>query len=61
VRIELTVDASGNVVQVRLVEGLGHGLDEAAVEAARGYRFEPARRCGKAVAATFTIAIRFAL
>jgi protein TonB len=59
--VELTVDATGAVAQARVVEGLGHGLDEAAIEAARTYRFEPATRCGKAVSATFTIAIRFTI
>jgi protein TonB len=61
VRVELTVDATGAVVRARIVEGLGHGLDEAALEAVRGYKFEPAVRCGKAVSATFTIAIRFVI
>jgi protein TonB len=61
VRVELTVDATGAVTQAKVVEGLGHGLDEAAIEAARTYRFEPALRCGKAVSATFTISIRFTI
>ena len=46
---------------VRVIEGLGHGLDEAALEAARGSTFEPATRCGKPIATTFTIGMRFSL
>lgn len=61
VRVELTVDEQGAVTAARVLEGLGHGLDEAAVEAVRGASFAPATRCGKPVAATFTVAIRFAL
>jgi len=33
----------------RIVRGLGHGLDEAAVRAAQQIRFKPARRDGQPV------------
>lgn len=59
VRVELTVDASGRVTKARVLEGLGHGLDEAAVETARAATFEAGTKCGKPVPATFIIAIRF--
>jgi protein TonB len=61
VRVEVSVSAEGTVTGVKLLSGLGHGLDEAALEAARRASFEPAKRCGKAVAATFVIAMRFSL
>jgi protein TonB len=61
VRIEVTVDATGKVSGARVLEGLGHGLDEAALAAARGATFEPGTKCGKPTSATFVIAIRFAL
>lgn len=59
VRVELTVDENGRVVEVRVLQGLGYGLDEAALAAARAATFEPALRCGKATRATFTISMRF--
>jgi protein TonB len=59
VRVELTVDETGTVVSVRVLSGLGYGLDEAAVAAAKRATFEPALRCGKATRATFTISMRF--
>jgi len=59
VRVELTVDEHGRVVSVRVVQGLGYGLDEAAVAAAQGATFEPALRCGKPTRATFVIGMRF--
>lgn len=59
VRVELTVDETGKVVAVRVLQGLGYGLDEAALAAARSATFEPALRCGKATRATFTISMRF--
>jgi periplasmic protein TonB len=61
VRVELTVDETGQVVEAKVLESLGYGLDEAALEAARASRFEPATRCGKAARTTFVIGIRFAL
>jgi protein TonB len=59
VRVELTVDETGRVVGVRVLTGLGYGLDEAAVAAAERASFEPALRCGKPSRATFTISMRF--
>jgi periplasmic protein TonB len=59
VRVELTVDESGRVVNVRVLTGLGYGLDEAAIAAAERASFEPALRCGKPARATFTISMRF--
>lgn len=61
VRVEITVDERGRVANVRVLEGLGHGLDEAALAAARAATFEAATRCGKPVAATFTVSMRFSL
>jgi protein TonB len=61
VRVELTLDETGAVVAVKVIEGLGYGLDEAALEAARNARFEPATRCGTPTRTTFTIGIRFSI
>jgi protein TonB len=61
VRVELTVDASGVVTDAKVLESLGHGLDEAALASVRAATFEPALLCGKPVEATFVVSIRFAL
>lgn len=61
VRVEVSVGADGSVTSARVISGLGYGLDEAALAAARRATFEPATRCGKPVAATFVIAMRFSL
>lgn len=61
VRIELAIDDRGEVTDARIVDGLGYGLDEAALAAARRLRFSPAQRCSRAVAAPFVIAMRFVL
>jgi protein TonB len=61
VRVQLTVDESGRVVDVKLLQGLGYGLDEAALAAAKRAELEPAVRCGKPARATFNISMRFTL
>ncbi|MBZ5528150.1 MAG: TonB family protein [Acidobacteriia bacterium] len=47
--IDLIFLASGKVQVLRVARGLGHGLDEAAMEAAREIKFKPAKREGEAV------------
>jgi protein TonB len=61
VRVELTVEPDGSVSGAKTVQGLGYGLDEAAVAALKDAKFSPATMCGKAVASTFIVGIRFAL
>jgi protein TonB len=61
VRARISVDETGAVTNVAVIEGLGHGLDEAALAALRTARFEPATRCGRPVADTLTISVRFTL
>ncbi len=46
----LTIDTRGRVARVKKVSGPGHGLDEAAVAAARAFVFKPARYGGEPVA-----------
>jgi TonB family protein len=45
--LEVVFEASGKLRIVRLVQGLGHGLDQAAMHAAEQIRFKPARRDGQ--------------
>jgi protein TonB len=59
VRVEIVVDDQGHVLSARVIEGLGHGLDEAALAAARAMTFSAAVRCGKAVSASFKIGFTF--
>jgi protein TonB len=60
-RIELAVDDQGLVTHAKVLDSLGHGLDEAALAAARDLRFAPATRCKTPVSAPFVIAMRFQL
>jgi TonB family protein len=61
VALLLTIDASGNVTRADIEKPVGHGFDEAAVEAAQKLVFEPAKRDGKPVASRgLRIVYRFA-
>jgi protein TonB len=59
VRLDLEIDDKGVVRNVRVLRGLGHGLDESAIEAAKRVEFKPATLCGKAVSSQFTLAFRY--
>lgn len=61
VKLEITVDENGNVISVKVIKGLGFGLDEAAIAAAKQWTFAPATRCGKAVTSTLKPGVRFQL
>ena len=49
--LEILIAADGTVAEASVVEPAGHGFDEAALAAARQFRFTPARRDGVAVPA----------
>jgi TonB family protein len=61
VLLECVLEASGSVRVVRLLRGLGFGLDEAAMRAARDIRFRPATSNGAAVDFTANLRIVFQL
>ncbi len=61
VSLEVVFSASGAVQVVRVVRGLGHGLDQAAQQAAGQIRFRPGTRDGVPVDTRATIHIVFEL
>lgn len=61
VSLQVVFQADGSIHVVRVVRGLGHGLDEAAVQAATRVRFKPATRGGVPVDTNATITISFEL
>ena len=61
VLIEAVFTASADVQILRIIRGLGHGLDESAIAAARGIRFRPARQQGRPVDSTAAIRMSFEL
>ena len=61
VSLELEFTAAGDVRVLRVVRGLGHGLDEAAQRAALRMRFKPAQSDGRPVDSRATVHITFRL
>ncbi|MBZ5599804.1 MAG: TonB family protein [Acidobacteriia bacterium] len=61
VLLEVVFESSGKLRVVRIVRGLGHGLDEAAVQAAQQIRFKPAMRDGQPADSTAVLHIVFQL
>ncbi|MCX6551003.1 MAG: energy transducer TonB [Acidobacteria bacterium] len=59
--LEIVVQRDGSVGAVRVLHGLGSGLDERAVEAVRQWRFGPARRLGQPVDVVVEVAVEFKL
>jgi TonB family protein len=59
--LEVAFGASGDVSIVRIVNRLGHGLDETAARAVAGIRFRPATRDGVPVAVRTLVHIEFRL
>jgi len=57
--VGLIVDAQGNPQRVHVVQPLGMGLDEKAMEAVRQYKFKPAIYKGKPVAVEVNIEVNF--
>ena len=55
------IDASGKVVEVRVVRPGHPRVDEMALEALRGWRFKPATRDGVAVESEYTITLNISL
>jgi protein TonB len=59
VEVYLWVDANGNPSHVRVVRGVGMGLDQKAVDAVRQYKFKPATKNGKPVTVDMYIDVNF--
>ena len=61
VLLEVVLEASGSLHVVRVVRGLGHGLDDNAVKAAQQIHFKPAMRDGQPADSTVVLHIIFQL
>ena len=59
--IDMIFQADGTVQVNRVISGLGHGLDEAAVRAAQQIKFKPAKRDGQPIDFPARVRIEFRL
>ncbi|HTB75420.1 MAG TPA: TonB family protein [Polyangiaceae bacterium] len=61
VPVEVVIDTQGAVTDVRLPKHFGYGLDEAAIAAARSYRFSRATKAGRPVRVRMRCTVMFRL
>ena len=59
--LSVDFEASGRLEILKVVKGLGHGMDEAAIQAAENIRFKPAQRDGRPVNSQAMVHIIFQL
>lgn len=59
--IQAFIDETGNVADAKVIKGVGHGLDEAALEAVKQTKFTPGKQKGEPVKVQVTIPIVFKL
>jgi TonB family protein len=59
--VEAIIDKQGSVTNVKVLKGLPMGLDQAAAEAVKRWKFEPATLNGKPVAVIYNLTVNFQL
>jgi periplasmic protein TonB len=57
--VEITIDAQGAVIGERLLQGLGHGVDDRVIAVLRDWRFHPATRNGVAIPSKHDVHFHF--
>ncbi len=61
VKVSVLLKADGAVSDIKVARGLGYGLDEKAIEAARQLRFVPGQKDGHAVSVRLFLEFKFSL
>ena len=59
--VQAIIDKEGTVTNVKVLKGLGMGLDQAAVDAIKKWKFDPATLHGKPVAVYYNLTVNFRL
>ena len=57
--VEVTIDVLGNVVEEKLLRGVGYGIDEKVIAALRERHFRPATRNGVAIPSKYDVYFHF--
>ena len=57
--IEVTIDSQGNVVETKIVQAIGHGIDEKIEATLRRWRYQPATLDGTPVASRHDVHFHF--
>ena len=59
--VAFIVEANGATSHVRVISGLGKGLDEKAIDAVKSWKFKPATKDGKPVSTQLSAEVSFHL
>ena len=59
--VEAIIDKAGNVTNVKVLKGLPMGLDDAAADAVKKWKFKPATLNGKPVSVIYNLTVNFQL
>jgi len=59
--VETVIDKNGNPTEIKLIKGIGGGLNEVALDAVRDTKFTPGIQSGKQVRVRMVIPIKFVL
>ena len=59
--VQAIIDKEGNVTNARVLKGLPMGLDQAAIEAIKKWKFSPATLNGKPVSVYYNLTVNFSL
>ena len=57
--IEVTIDSQGNVVETRILQAIGHGIDEKIMATLRQWHYQPATLDGVPVASKHDVHFHF--
>ena len=57
--VEITIDVTGNVTDMKLLESLGYGIDDKCLAALRNWHFRPATIDGRPIASQQDVHFRF--
>ena len=57
--VEVTIDAQGKVIETRLLQGLGYGIEEKVIATLHNWRFRPATKDGVAIPSKQDVYFRF--
>ncbi|MDR3765081.1 MAG: energy transducer TonB [Acidobacteriota bacterium] len=61
VTLQIVINKKGEVVDAKVVKGIGHGLDENAVAAVKEWRYSPAEKDGEPIAVKLEVTVDFYL
>jgi TonB family protein len=61
VSLQMTINTEGRPENITVLKSLGPGLDQKAIDAVRNWKFEPATKDGKPVAAQIVVEVDFHL